>query len=340
MRKMKKYRNLCIKDITGEISIKEKLMLDEWLAASEENKKVYEEIKVLWNNAVPAQPSELPDADLDWQNLSTVFVNGHKEKSSPLRFRDVFEYFTTGLRPALSLAVVLLLAVTAVLIWNNNSNIDISQKFVTGANEKREVKLPDGSKVMLNYNSSVEFTESTDRQIREAKLNGEAYFSVAKNKFPFVVATQDAKVTVVGTKFNVWSRNEGTQVFVKEGVVNIRHNVDKGPGINLTKGEKGVISKNKIVNAPVKVGSDYMLSWLDGNIKFNKTPLTEIAGELTRFYNTNVYLDSSGIGQLTLTGSFDRMPLDSVLNMMCIALNLDYEKNANGYLIKIKKDIQ
>ena len=39
----------------------------------------------------------------------------------------------------------------------------------------------------------------------------------------------------------------------------------------------------------------------------------------------------------TLTGSFDHQEIDTLLAMICTALDIDFEKQNNGYILRSKK---
>ena len=76
----------------------------------------------------------------------------------------------------------------------------------TDAGETRQLDLPDGSHVALNFNSTLQVRYYPRR--RELVLNqGEGYFDVAPDaRRPFTVDARQSRVTVVGTAFNVHMR--------------------------------------------------------------------------------------------------------------------------------------
>ena len=69
--------------------------------------------------------------------------------------------------------------------------------------------LPDGSKVILNANSTLTFKEHwTNKTVRVVKLQGEAFFEVKKKgtNEQFIVQTDRGIIRVLGTSFNVKQR--------------------------------------------------------------------------------------------------------------------------------------
>ena len=92
--------------------------------------------------------------------------------------------------------------------------------FETLASEKISIELPDHSKVDLNAQSSIAFNSKNWKNNRAIKLNGEAFFKVAKGSV-FDVKTKQGVVTVVGTQFNVKQRDNYFEVKCFEGIVKV-----------------------------------------------------------------------------------------------------------------------
>ena len=101
---------------------------------------------------------------------------------------------------------------------------------------KSKIRLPDGSFVYLNAESRMEYPALFSDSLRVVKLMGEAYFEIAKDrKRPFVVHTDDLKITALGTAFNVRAFQEDEQVSVSltEGRVRVSADVpSRAPGPN------------------------------------------------------------------------------------------------------------
>jgi transmembrane sensor len=69
---------------------------------------------------------------------------------------------------------------------------------------KSEVRLIDGTKVMLNAGSSIKYRNDYNFSDRNIILEGEAYFTVAKNTdLPLVVNAGSISIKATGTEFNV-----------------------------------------------------------------------------------------------------------------------------------------
>ena len=86
------------------------------------------------------------------------------------------------------------------------------------------VTLSDGTKVMLNANSTLEYPVSfDDAEVREVRLKGEAHFEVTKNPHrPFVVKAGEMQTQVLGTIFDVKAyRKDAPKVTLAEAMSDI-----------------------------------------------------------------------------------------------------------------------
>ncbi|MHA7057296.1 FecR family protein [Aquimarina sp. M1] len=112
---------------------------------------------------------------------------------------------------------------------------------VTTGKKYRSINLPDGSLALLNHNSSIKYNE--DFNLRNVKLEGEAFFDVVAHEHPFVVITDHGEVKVLGTEFNVKATTNQLEVDVKEGLVELKtaynqSKLKKGVKVVYKEGEK------------------------------------------------------------------------------------------------------
>lgn len=81
---------------------------------------------------------------------------------------------------------------------------EMTDRIVTPLGSRTEAILPDGTHVWLNSGTELSFMYDKRKGVREAVLDGEAYFEVMRDTLhPFVVETKELSVKVLGTKFNV-----------------------------------------------------------------------------------------------------------------------------------------
>ncbi|MDQ0969483.1 transmembrane sensor [Flavobacterium sp. W4I14] len=157
-----------------------------------------------------------------------------------------------------------------------------------------QIQLPDGSKVWLNAASSIQYSLNigTAKQ-RLVKLDGEAYFEVAKNAtHPFIVETDKQSVEVLGTHFNINSYKDElvTKTTLLEGSVRVLHKSTNESEI-LKPGEQSLVSVSGIDVKGVDV--DESIAWKNGYFMFDNERQESILRKVARWYNVEVeYADA------------------------------------------------
>ncbi len=154
------------------------------------------------------------------------------------------------------------------------------------------VVLPDGTKVWLNADTELIFPTHFTGARREVRLQGEAYFEVAKDKaHPFVVYNNMFSTTVLGTKFNMrtYSQSAASVVLV-EGKVTVESKKSKTIQ-TIVPGEKAQLTSSGQFEVR-HVDTYAYVQWKDGYFYFNNVPLVEIMQELGRWYNVDIVIEN------------------------------------------------
>jgi ferric-dicitrate binding protein FerR (iron transport regulator) len=194
------------------------------------------------------------------------------------------------------------------------------------SNGKRTTfSLPDNSEVVLNAGSEIEYKNWNWNNHRELKLNGEAYFKVAKGK-KFEVETNLGKVTVLGTQFNVKARKNRFDITCYEGRVKVNY---KDKEIILTPGKSVTFENGKQLNALVV---NQKPEWLENKIAFNKENLSHILDEIQRQYNVTISVETKYPDEL-FTGKIPLDNLDVALQIIATTYNLEPKKIAKDKII-------
>lgn len=151
------------------------------------------------------------------------------------------------------------------------------------------VTLSDGTRVMLNANSTLEYPASfDDAEVREVRLKGEAHFEVTKNPHrPFVVKAGEMQTQVLGTIFNVKAyRKDAPKVTLMEGKVKVS-NADTE--IEMRPGQTATLQADKIV---VSKASPSASDWLEGDFDMDQVTLAEAMSDIGAWYNKTVVFQS------------------------------------------------
>lgn len=183
----------------------------------------------------------------------------------------------------------------------------------TAKGEQYQIVLPDGTKVWLNAASSVKFPVSfVKRKERRVELNGEAFFEVARDKkHPFIVETEQQKVKVLGTHFNIsaYGDEKTVKTTLVEGSVQVSGKTEKEIKI-LKPGQQSLITAEHIeVNS--KADLEDVLAWKNGYFKFNES-LESSMNKIARWYNIEVVYEVNPDG-MGFEGKISRNKSLSVL---------------------------
>ncbi len=170
-----------------------------------------------------------------------------------------------------------------------------------------QIQLPDGSTVWLNAASSIQYSLNigTAKQ-RRVKLDGEAYFEVAKNAaHPFIVETDKQAVEVLGTHFNINSyRDERlTKTTLLEGSVRVSHKTTNESEV-LKPGEQSLVSVSGMDVKEVDV--DEAIAWKNGYFMFNNERQESILRKVARWYNVEIEYADPAVKEVMYYGTVSR----------------------------------
>jgi len=193
--------------------------------------------------------------------------------------------------------------------------------------------LPDGTRVVLNSESSLSYPVRFGTTMREVKMKGEAYFEVAHNpKLPFIVKTERQNIKVLGTRFNLYSyHTEPIVTTLLEGKVEVN-----AEGTNLrtvlTPGEQSRFSGNNLTKT--KVDPLDFVGWTSDVFVFSDLKLTEIMRQISRWYDIEVIYPTDFKDQRF----FAEIPRDRKLSEVLTALqhsgNFTFEIKGRRVMIR------
>ena len=173
----------------------------------------------------------------------------------------------------------------------------LDEKYVTDYAESKEIVLPDNSEVFLNAGSQITFSERNWKDSRNVKLNGEAFFKVAKGK-QFTVETDAGTVAVLGTQFNVTQREGLFEIVCFEGLVSVTYLKEM---TKLPAGNSFKVIDGRIIATQEQ--SSLTPSWLNKESSFKSVPLKYVLEEFERQHDIQVETKNIDINQL-FTGTF------------------------------------
>jgi transmembrane sensor len=314
--------------------------VQEWLEESPDHVQELKAYRQLWersraaghrvSNRQTGQPTF--DTDVAWRLMQSKMKAQGTESSSGDRLPIPLP--ATRPLPARRRYVPALWAAAAVVLllipWLRSyfTPSDLPQE-VTVSTQKNtyEKTLPDGTKVFLNYNSTLTYPEGLRGDTRRVSLRGEAFFEVAPDAVhPFVIGANGTEIRVVGTSFNVKAYDEAVRVDVKTGKVEVR---------------KAVKTVELLPGEGVEIQADTVFRKLSANLNtmayrtqvfdFTATHLDEVVRSLSEGFHADVRLSKSQLARCRLTGRYERESLDATLAVIAETLNLTVSQRDGTY---------
>ncbi|MBJ6366902.1 FecR family protein [Snuella sp. CAU 1569] len=228
---------------------------------------------------------------------------------------------TSWLKSFMRIAAILVICFG---IYHYTTTLDTSVS--TTMAQKTTISLPDASSVTLNAKSSIVFNKKSWKHERDIRLEGEAFFKVAKGE-TFNVITKSGTVTVYGTQFNVKQRKNYFEVICYEGLVGVTHNSQE---TKLKPGDSFLIIDGKLIAKEKE--SQPSPSWLHNESTFKSLPYKEVLAEFERQYNVNITTKNIDTKQL-FSGSFAHNNLDVALQSITLPLQVTYSKVNNTIIL-------
>lgn len=235
------------------------------------------------------------------------------------RFKDA-----QGIKPAaprrlpnfliygISAAAAVVLGVFLFMNYNSRQWTEIT------ANAAQETfMLPDSSCVTLTKGSSVSYRMKAEG--RQVKMEGKAYFDVAKDESrPFEVDADGAFVRVLGTEFMVDATASKATVYVAEGKVLFARN-SRAEGVILTEGMGAELIEDEEIPQIQEVADANQIAWQRGSFIFDQTPLKDVLDCLSKHYG--VSFAATDLSK-KLSGEFYTDDLDLIIELIESALDV------------------
>ena len=246
--------------LAGELSVSEMESLKQWLAASDENCRYFEEMKVIWQASGSADTSDTYRPEKAWQKIKKQPAGDDdslQKVSMDMIPPETKRIIKRALQVAASVAIIFFSGV-ATSHYILKSEIERAEeltllagaehKVVVPRGAKSTIVLPDGSKVVLNASSKITYSTDYGFSSRSISLEGEAYFDVKTNaEKPFIVHTSDVDIQAFGTAFNVKAYPEDLTIVttLEHGELRVNSRNDNSMDVTLKPKQNVVYHKNE-----------------------------------------------------------------------------------------------
>jgi len=250
-------------------------------------------------------------------------------------------------------ASIFFIAGISYLFYSNLSKTQPIQSgeytdLVTKSNQrgrKSTIHLKDGSIIYLNSESKITYPNNFSDSIRVVRLEGEAFFVVAKNSSnPFNVIAGPLQVEVLGTSFNIKALNDEDEIKISlaSGQVVLFHETDDSKiekKLSLSPNQAVVFSLDENVFNDI-TGFEVIeeFGWKDGIIYFNKAGLVTVLNKLEQWYNVSFDVKNDPLSIWSYTGTFKNATLENVLNSIGHTEGFSFSIDHDKVIIKFNSD--
>lgn len=224
---------------------------------------------------------------------------------------------------SMAAAVVILLTVGLSMFYYLDSG-KVDMLHMETGNTTAMLKLPDGTKVWLNKNSTIHYPKSFGEGDRNVRMEGDAFFEVKRDvEHAFHIITDDATTTVLGTSFHL-AQNK---VEVVTGKVRFESK-NSGEYVVLTKNEEGTISDGVV--SKTTFDNVNAASLMQAELSFEGESIGQTIKVLAKAYGKNIVIETTSLNDRKFTGSFKYKSFDTVIAQLSEVVGCSYETLEDG----------
>lgn len=289
----------------GDVDTEGRRRFNEWLRTSPEHVAMYLRIAAFWQDGDRIEPQHLRDIEALVRQASTESNVYSLAPGAP--FPHAERSLRRVSRHVLAATALLLIFASLAVLWHTTFG---TPTYGTNVGELRTITLDDGSVVTLNADSRIRVSFSRSQRAIEL-IDGQALFRVTKDPGrPFVVQSTNAKVTAVGTQFDVNRKSSGTVVTVLEGRVSVASPTREPASSSRATGPMLVSAGEQVIVTPAQASKHReshpanVAAWTTGVLIFDSEPLREVAHAFNRQKAKRLIIADPELQELRISGVF------------------------------------
>ncbi len=323
-----------------------------WLNESNENKELFEKAQQIWFGA-DISTINPPGINSAWEKLKhrTILKETESETAKGKSRANILPFKSRSRKviwqryiPLTAAASLLFIIFLKFDLFTKKEDQQFSL-LQTGYGQRVEMTLTDGSKIILNANSSLKYPAKwTNETKRRFELTGEAYFQVTNQlagpQDDFIVSTTDGFIRVMGTEFAVYERGSGTRVALVEGKVEAgSYDIVKNDKKNLPKtilkpGQVLQFESGSDLLTPKNVNILPYTTWFEKRLVFHFTPLSEIVQRIEETFDIKVKVTDPELLKVTFSGSVENTSLEVIANSLAKGLGISVDQDSLNIIFK------
>jgi ferric-dicitrate binding protein FerR (iron transport regulator) len=318
--------DILISYLLGEASTAEIKQVDLRRRTDEAYNKRFEAFKLLWETSKNLEDTKEADKQASLKRFKEKVIERKVTNTRIIKLKQSNIWMTIA-------ASLMFIAGGAWLYYNQF--IDHQMRFETQGIVKTDT-LPDGSRITLNKYALLSYPEKFGGDRRNVTLvKGEGFFNITPNKAkPFMITTGKTTISVVGTSFNVKNKNGWIEVIVETGIVQVSNNWNNTM-IALKPGEMALVHPQTGKIIKLKTPDNLYAYFRSDEFVFKNVTLYRLVQVLNEAYDSHIIIDKSVSKNQIMTGSLKtKDPLDVILNVISVVLNIKVEKTPNQIILK------
>jgi ferric-dicitrate binding protein FerR (iron transport regulator) len=328
---MSEINTIIQKYLQGKTSEEENHQLHQWIQQSPENKKRLFVEKDIWDSY-------------------SFHANEKRYETAPeleiLKTRIEFQSRNSSIRLTKILQIAAILLIAFGLGWSsqfisfepkNQIAETTMQEIFVPKGQVNQIFLADGTRIWINSETRLTLPSVFAPNERVVKLNGEAFFEVAKDKNrPFKVEVKGQQIKVFGTSFNVRAYENSNKIETTLETGSIQLRIDNQTTM-LNPGEQSLFNKTEKNLVISKVEASTFSSWKDGRFEFQNEDLVEVFKVVERWYDVDINYDENTFRGMHFSGVIKRnKDVNHFLEILNLSVPIRYEINSDKIKITSK----
>jgi transmembrane sensor len=307
------------------------LFWNRWIANNPDREQEFSTARQFILNLKYKDPYHLNEGDFDRIHEKIIHYQcNHKPEK---KFQFIKKYWSAAAAILIFVAFISIFQRFSLPDTTNVTNENIYKTTQTVKGAKHTIRLPDGTIVKINSESSLQYPISFSDGLREVFLEGEAFFEVANDiERPFIIHSSGFTTEVIGTSFNIQAyQDDIKKVTVLTGKVKVY--TSDGISEYISSGQMAVLTNE---NDQIEIkGFNTMaeIGWKDGILYFHNESLGNVFQRLERWYGVNITVSNPKILSELYRGEFKNESLDNVLTGMGYTSGFNFKIENNKVLI-------
>lgn len=311
--------NLIAKYLSRNASEQEVHDLNTWINEQPDHLKYFETMQQTWEKIqLDASKNSTINIDQSWLRLQNK-IKQLQPDNNPITKISFVKRIQNSIAYKAAALVLLGLGVAFSVYYYNYKAITKE----IALDQVRTKILSDGSEITLNKNSELDFPKHFSGASRTVTLKGEAFFNIQHNPSkPFIIKVNGLEVKVLGTSFNIKTKDDKTIIVVETGKVLVSNQHDS---IYLTPQQMlSVDSAN--FDKRLKTVQDNLYQYYRTN-EFDciNVSLERVAEVLSEAYKVPIVIENPEIKTLKFTTKLPLNSLDQNLDIIAETLQIKVE---------------